>query len=505
MRALSGHGRQRLLLGAAAGLLVSCVTPLLAESREEWQQPSRVMADLALKPGDTIADVGCGEGYFTFRLAAAVGDKGKVLAVDINAAALKAVRERAEREKRANIEFILSEPTDTKLGKESVGAVFLCDVIHEVPEVYRAGLMRSIAAALKPGGLFYFIDYRKSRDVTFDPYERLIPHDDLVKYGTDAGLVLDAEFHYLKYQVFLRFRKPLSKEAAASGNASSVAFDVHDGYFVSNKFEPNAAASFVVINDQRTFDEVFGVAFVMNDKSHRLPPDAFKTKMAVGAIHRGKAVWEYKVENVTADGKTLIVRYTMQSTPSETAAFSCPLILSILKGDYATVQFVENGKEIKKVEMGQRDTFQIKYPKKDDAIKITTDAGKTAFSVTSASGIGGTTITRKAAHWPDQLVLRVYLRGLESLNIASGDLKLQASVSSTSGNTRLLVVWKDGKDGPPLDKNSPYWMEIQPRDAEGKPVKGLPEEGGYFEMVVPKALMTDAVTQLSLSWVDFFR
>jgi len=42
--------------------------------------------------------------------------------------------------------------------------------------------------------------------VTFDPYERLIPHDDLVKYGTDAGLVLDAEFHDMKYQVFLRFR-----------------------------------------------------------------------------------------------------------------------------------------------------------------------------------------------------------------------------------------------------------------------------------------------------------
>jgi hypothetical protein len=40
------------------------------------------------------------------------------------------------------------------------------------------------------------------------PYEKLIPRDDLVQLGTDAGLALDAEFHYLKYQVFLRFRKP---------------------------------------------------------------------------------------------------------------------------------------------------------------------------------------------------------------------------------------------------------------------------------------------------------
>ena len=44
--------------------------------------------------------------------------------------------------------------------------------------------------------------------MTFDPYEKLVPRENLVKLGTDAGLTLDAEFHYLKYQVFLRFRKP---------------------------------------------------------------------------------------------------------------------------------------------------------------------------------------------------------------------------------------------------------------------------------------------------------
>ena len=353
MRALSDCCRRMLLLGAAAGLLVSCVTPLLAESREEWQQPSRVMSDLALKPGDTIADVGCGKGYFTFRLAAAVGDKGKVLAVDVSAAALKAVRERAEREKRANIEIIQSDPADTKLGKESVGAVFLCDVIHEVPEVHRAALMKSIAAALKPGGLFYFIDYRKSRDVTFDPYERLIPHDDLVKYGTDAGLVLDAEFHYMKYQVFLRFRKPPSKEAAASGNASSVAFDAHDGYFVSNKFEPQAPASFVVLQDQKAFDEVFGVAMVMGDRSHRLPPRAFESLMVVAPIKRGKVFWSYTVESVRVDGGVLTLRYTTTASPSDTAKYACPLIVSVPKGAYTAVEFVEDGKVVKKIQLAE--------------------------------------------------------------------------------------------------------------------------------------------------------
>ena len=142
--------------------------------------------------------------------------------------------------------------------------------------------------------------------------------------------------------------------AAMIGNAAPPAippipFDTHDGYFVSNKFEPNAPTSFVVLKDQAAFDDVFGVAFVMHDKSHRLPPEAFKTKMVVAAIHRGNATWQYHVQSVTADGKTLIVTYTTESTPRPTAQFACPLILSVDQGAYTAVQFVEDGKEIKKV------------------------------------------------------------------------------------------------------------------------------------------------------------
>ncbi len=57
--------------------------------------------------------------------------------------------------------------------------------------------------------------------------------------------------------------------------------DTYSGYFVSNKFEPKAAQSFVVISDQEQFDKVFAAAFVMNDKSPRLPEDAFKTLTGV--------------------------------------------------------------------------------------------------------------------------------------------------------------------------------------------------------------------------------
>jgi len=187
---------------------VVALPPLAAEDRDEWQQPDRVVADVGLTPGMAIADIGCGTGYFAFRLAKVVGDTGTVFAVDISQEALDAVSDRVRAESWANVRVVRSEPTDTTLPPGSLDAAFVCDVFHEMPEDQRLPLARSIVESLKPGGLFYLIDYRKSHDVTFDPYEELIPREDLVALGDSTECVLDAEYHYLKYQVFLRFRKP---------------------------------------------------------------------------------------------------------------------------------------------------------------------------------------------------------------------------------------------------------------------------------------------------------
>jgi len=208
-------GRQLALLtqartyrSMAALALLAAALPLAPDGRDEWQQPERVIADLALKPGAAVADIGCGSGYFTFPIARAVGATGKVFAVDIDEKAVKEVEERAGRQGAPHVRAIHSEPTDTKLAAASVDVALLCDVLHHVPRDQRLPLVRDIVRALKPAGYLFIIDWRKSRDVPFDPYEVLIPRDDLLKLAEDAGLSLDAEFHYLKYQVFLRFRKP---------------------------------------------------------------------------------------------------------------------------------------------------------------------------------------------------------------------------------------------------------------------------------------------------------
>ena len=70
-----------------------------SRKRDEWQRPAEVFDALGVKSGDRVADIGCGFGYFTFRLAARVGAEGKVYGVDIDREAITKVRERKEREK----------------------------------------------------------------------------------------------------------------------------------------------------------------------------------------------------------------------------------------------------------------------------------------------------------------------------------------------------------------------------------------------------------------------
>jgi len=177
--------------------------------RDDWQQPDRVISNLNLRQGAKVADIGCGEGYFTLRLAKSVGERGLVYAVDVDTRPLEVLKKQAEKEHLTNVVVVVSEPTDTKLQPECLDALFVCDILHEVPQAQRLPLLKSATRALKSGGFLYLIDWRKSRDITFDPYEKLIPRDDLVRICTDAGLLLEGEFHYLKYQVFLRFRKPI--------------------------------------------------------------------------------------------------------------------------------------------------------------------------------------------------------------------------------------------------------------------------------------------------------
>lgn len=140
---------------------------------------------------------------------------------------------------------------------------------------------------------------------------------------------------------------PASQPAATQ--PSVVPYSTFDGYFVSNKFRPDQAESFIVIKDKDAFDKVFGVGMVMRDKSHRLPPDAFDTTIVIAAIKRGKAIHQFQVEAVTLKDGTLTVRYTSTSEKGNSAEFACPLIVGIPKDtSYDVVRFEEDGEVIRR-------------------------------------------------------------------------------------------------------------------------------------------------------------
>ncbi len=129
----------------------------------------------------------------------------------------------------------------------------------------------------------------------------------------------------------------------------------------------------------------------------------------------------------------------------------------------------------------------------------------TALLAIGGPGIGKILLERKGPHWPAELRLRLTLQGLESIVLSCGGKTLSGSVSSHGDAGVSFCLLDDGKEGPSLPKSSPYWTDIIAHDASGKVVKNLPPAGGYFELVVPNALLADDAATLKLRWVDFWR
>jgi ubiquinone/menaquinone biosynthesis C-methylase UbiE len=124
--------------------------------RDSVGEAKRVMDLAEIAPGMTVADIGAGEGYYTVRLAERVGRKGRVLAEDIDRAALDRLGQRVERERLENVSIRLGTPDDPKLPENSFDRVFMVHMYHEVQEPY-AFLWR-LWPSLREGGLVVVVD-----------------------------------------------------------------------------------------------------------------------------------------------------------------------------------------------------------------------------------------------------------------------------------------------------------------------------------------------------------
>lgn len=146
--------------------------------------------------------------------------------------------------------------------------------------------------------------------------------------------------------------------------------------------------------------------------------------------------------------------------------------------------------------------FKVTTKRDTDTVDVRADKDKTVFNVKSPFGISHAVIERTGEKWPDAVVLRLHLKGLENFSVTNDKVKLEASVSGQNGKVR---VWKDGKEDAPLDAKSPYWMEIRMVGGDGKPAKAIPLKDGYFEMVLPKAFFEGNPKSIIVNWIDFYR
>ncbi|MFZ5477986.1 MAG: class I SAM-dependent methyltransferase [Myxococcota bacterium] len=126
-------------------------------SREAWQRPAELVAALKLRPGDTVADIGAGTGYFNGRLAAAVGPGGRVIAVDIEPTLVAYMAERAKRDGTSQVEARLGAADDARLAPGEADLVLIVNTYHHVDA--RVAYFQRLLAGVKAGGRVVVVDF----------------------------------------------------------------------------------------------------------------------------------------------------------------------------------------------------------------------------------------------------------------------------------------------------------------------------------------------------------
>lgn len=126
--------------------------------REAEEQPSKLVELLRLKPGDTVADIGAGTGYLSWRMADRVGSTGSVMAVEIQQEMLDLLAVRMKERGVKNVRGVLGTIEDPKLPEGRMDLVIMVDVYHEFSHPYE--MLRQITRSLKPGGRVVFVEYR---------------------------------------------------------------------------------------------------------------------------------------------------------------------------------------------------------------------------------------------------------------------------------------------------------------------------------------------------------
>lgn len=197
-----GHGHHHDPFADPAALQ-AWLEKLEGPERAEWQRPDDVVAALKLSPGSVVCEVGAGPGYFTLRLARAVGATGRVHAIELEPRVLEILRHRLREAHVRNVHPLLST-NGLGLPPEPVDRVLIVNTFHHFEQ--GVAYLRALRGNLRPGGTIVNVDFQAGELPFGPPPEMRISREAFLELAAEAGLSLVEEHEFLPYQYFVALR-----------------------------------------------------------------------------------------------------------------------------------------------------------------------------------------------------------------------------------------------------------------------------------------------------------
>jgi ubiquinone/menaquinone biosynthesis C-methylase UbiE len=172
--------------------------------REEEEAHTKAIAALDIKPGMTVADIGAGSGYYTMRLAGAVGPRGKVYATDVQRGMLDLIERRIADERVTNVSTVLGTAENPSLPAAALDLAVMVDVYHELqsPQTF----MRRLREMLKPDGRLVLLEFRKEDPKVPIRLEHKMSVDEARRELAADGFAFERVIDVLPWQHILVFR-----------------------------------------------------------------------------------------------------------------------------------------------------------------------------------------------------------------------------------------------------------------------------------------------------------
>jgi ubiquinone/menaquinone biosynthesis C-methylase UbiE len=184
---------------------------MLTSGRDGWQHPERVVESLGIRPGDSVAEIGAGSGYWLAWLSEAVGPDGRVYAVEVDPELVKALEERIAEEEYVNVEVILGVYDDPRLPEGQIDLAMTCLTYHHIEE--RTEYFRALRSDLSARGRVAHLDDRPDSPAPISWFQSSGHWSDpaaIVSEMYAAGYAQSASFDFLPAQSFQVFAQRTS-------------------------------------------------------------------------------------------------------------------------------------------------------------------------------------------------------------------------------------------------------------------------------------------------------